>query len=975
MTDTTLYAKTASNLATDVAALGTTNPMTLVIKEGATGVATALTGGNSFPANLQLKFERGGRLVKSASGAINFLGNPFKNHQPPPGIFENFAPGEITFADPPPVIYAEWWNTNNSSLPDRINRADQSVVLSKKIKIVCAPRNVDKQMKVRYNRRYVFTPGDYQYTLTGAAPPEVSSYRTEPFIYYVPENELLVMEWEPGAVFLIGTSVDHKQLLMPDDEMHPGLSGRIHLIRPHLKGTPVIANSGGRAVILTGNCQDFLCEGGRFEGTQDYFTMGGDPRNGNYAKKVKFKGLYVLNQYNYVWHGLNSEDGLFEDCLLEVLGSLPGARTTATGDDEPNNPEEILRGQTYRRCGFRTDQATAVPGNPDRAFDYYQQQCFTSQAAATDGIYNQTYEDCWFESPKNDFAGVQAAIYAEGHFNLKIHRFRQRGGSVNGLYRIDRSDKTEILNPDVSDGYSGKIRLYGCARTTIKIDENRVTNPNDKVILENEWGFPVLVNGDDWRMLEDWTSVYGRVYKFMADNGWKFDLNNAVHTCDGYTSTKNVSNYRHKRLSSGTSIATKSTIPMTSISGAVITHNSHGLTRGEPLDYNSTGTMFTQLKDLWYASELTPVGEKRRVYAIPLTANTFSLAKTMDEAFAGTAISGFTGGSGTHTLQPFQLTVKSFLPTDVDIDNNRVLVPGHNLVKGAPVQYRNVGAEAIGGLFEAEIPGIKQSIRTVDGIAENWYGYYWVYPDPSDANYLKFTETKEDALNETNPIDLNDIGQGYHVILPVALTDNSDSNRYDIPADYTVYKRNPLSRSKVVKHFADADEDNLTNFALASEGATVTASSTDADNYQASRAIDGLRHGAGHWGSDTGIGKAWKSDDAVSVNGFEWLEINFGQLRAIKKVNVFFPANGGYDTSTEPDLDETSDNWAATAYQIQAYYNGAWETLFSVTGNNKRRKEHALTAPFYTTKIRIYITGTPFSNATEAAVQELEALG
>lgn len=786
--DNRLFAETSGVLEDDLDNLGITVQGTYVVKKGGMPVSSA----TNFPANLQLMFERDGKFVKTGTGAINFLGNPFKSYAPPPGIFEGFAEGDITFADPPKVIKTEWWKTNNNSLIQKLSRADKSAANGKNIVIEVSPDTIDGQIKTRYDRKYLFKAGEYQNTWAGSPTAGLTASRTEPFIYTCPEYHWVTFEWEDGVVFHLSDSIHHKNFLFPADEEYFSKQGRITMINVPFVAQKNMRASGGRAVWRIGNCQEFRHLKGRYIGTQDYFTLGGDPRDGHYAENALVKDMFVEDHWNYALHNLNVENATWEDVRGEVK-TLQGDRTMAWSDDEPNTTEERLRKNTYRRVFFFTNQGTAIPGNPNRRHNYYQPFCFIAQAAATDGIYEQTYDNCGYECPSNDFNSVQSGIYAEGHYDLKINDFNAKGGTGNYLFYLIRCGKARVINPQFKDGYSGEIRVVGCARTTIIIPENSIVNKNNRKIVEMEFGLPVLVNGNEMRMLDSWVSNYGRPYKFFID--LYFDFLGQRVKITGYTTTRNITNYPFKRLNSNTSTSSRSSIQMTSISGNIINSDNHGIRTGEPLDYTSSGTHFEELKNYPYIHESFPSeglsAQPRRVYGIRVNDNQLRLAKTIENAVAGTAIPSFSKGSGNHSLQRFHIRPIAIAPVDVDVNNNRVYFPNHNLAKGTPVQYRNYGGKAIGGLYKAATNS-ENSTRN----GEVWFGFYHVFPDPSDpTNYLKFSETKPNALKEF-AIDLTNIGSGHHYVAPVIMTDNSETNVYVLPSDYAVERRNPLSKSK-----------------------------------------------------------------------------------------------------------------------------------------------------------------------------------
>lgn len=917
-----------------------------------------VNGTINMPANKLIESPvRGGKIIKGTSGKINFLGVGMADFDHDLPIFEGFSAEDITWdaaAQPPRRVSTEWWKpATDASLIQRLNLADKAIPLGMNTCIEASPRTIDGQVLLRYGRKFLFKKGEYANTWAGSPTAGVSTWRRDPFTYNCPEDEWIVLEFEPGCIINLSATIDNAGLIYPSDdggELNKG--GRVYIYGNGaiIRGVANTANSGGLTAIRTGNCQESVVKDFIYEYVQDYHvTTGGDPRNGDYGENITVRNIRAKNCWNYFLHDLNGVNMTWEDIVCEI-DDLDADLTGAMYDREPNVTEENGGKSTLRRVFFKTNQGTADAG-AGRPYHLTYSICFTSQGAASDGLENQSWIDCGFECLPLDIRGVQTGGYAQGWFNGKIENFSADGGTANYILWLDNCRKVEIINPTAINGYSGEIRLRGCSYMTVIIQENAVTNPDRLKITEMEWGHAIAVNGTSVKGLDDWTSNYSRFYRHFI--GLTFDVNGTLNEVTDYANVATVSSYPHKSLTLGTTIGgTKTAITMSSVAGNVATNASHGLYTGEPVDYSSSGTPITSLASYPYAG--LPATAPRRLYAIRLTANTYSLATSIANAIAGTAIA-LTGGTGTHTLQPFYLTARSVAPADVDLTNNRVPFVGHNMAAGAPVQYRNYSGTTIGGL-------------TPEGgnvNSETWFGYYWAIPDGAD--HIKFAATKELALAGT-AIDLTSQGTGTHYIAPIAMTTGNGTNRYILPESYTVDRRHP-SDSKVIYPFGSG-EGNMTNFAL---DGTATASSTDADNWQASRAIDGHRHSNSQWDSDTGAGKAWKSAAAIS-SGAQWLEVDLGTLRPVSKINVFFPVNTGY-SNTDPDTTVTGVNYMSTAYEIQAWYGGEWATVASETDNDKVRKEYTLSVPLYTNKVRIYITATEFSSAIAAYVNELEVWG
>jgi hypothetical protein len=163
----------------------------------------------------------------------------------------------------------------------------------------------------------------------------------------------------------------------------------------------------------------------------------------------------------------------------------------------------------------------------------------------------------------------------------------------------------------------------------------------------------------------------------------------------------------------------------------------------------------------------------------------------------------------------------------------------------------------------------------------------------------------------------------------------------------------------------------LTNWALASNGSTASASSTETTpnplDHPASRVIDGYRNTNGIWDSPSVPGSAWKS----VTNSSEWLEVDFGTTRSIQEIDVFTLADALTYTAN-PSIGDTFTLYGVTDFDVQ-YWNGAtWTTVSSVTGNNHVWNRFTFSA-VSTTKIRI--SGCHSSVFSACVIVELEAWG
>jgi hypothetical protein len=141
-----------------------------------------------------------------------------------------------------------------------------------------------------------------------------------------------------------------------------------------------------------------------------------------------------------------------------------------------------------------------------------------------------------------------------------------------------------------------------------------------------------------------------------------------------------------------------------------------------------------------------------------------------------------------------------------------------------------------------------------------------------------------------------------------------------------------------------------TNVALASNGATATASSTYPDrDYSPVGAIDGDRKGT-NWERNGG----W-SDGTRDVWP-DWLQVDFNASRKITEIRVYTLQND-FQNPTEPTPEMTAEFYGLQDFEVQTWNGSLWVTVpgGSVIGND--RVMRVFTFPeITTTKMRVYVT-------------------
>ncbi|WP_342451142.1 discoidin domain-containing protein [Piscinibacter koreensis] len=158
------------------------------------------------------------------------------------------------------------------------------------------------------------------------------------------------------------------------------------------------------------------------------------------------------------------------------------------------------------------------------------------------------------------------------------------------------------------------------------------------------------------------------------------------------------------------------------------------------------------------------------------------------------------------------------------------------------------------------------------------------------------------------------------------------------------------------------------NFALASLGASATASSTYSDYYYPARAaINGDRRGMG-W--STGAEAGW--NDATGSAHPDWLQVDFGTTRSIAEIDVY-TLQDNYTSPQEPTEGMTFAQYGILDFEVQYWTGSAWQTISggSVTGNNKVWRKFTFT-PISARQIRVLVLNAA---GGYSRIVEVEAYG
>jgi hypothetical protein len=155
-----------------------------------------------------------------------------------------------------------------------------------------------------------------------------------------------------------------------------------------------------------------------------------------------------------------------------------------------------------------------------------------------------------------------------------------------------------------------------------------------------------------------------------------------------------------------------------------------------------------------------------------------------------------------------------------------------------------------------------------------------------------------------------------------------------------------------------------TDYALASNGASATASSRWGPSFAAWTVIDNKRSGA-NWGNYAG----WA--DGSSGVFPDWLQVNFNGSKVIDRV-VLYSVQDNYLSPVEPIDSMTGTRFVVAAFDVQAWNGSGWTTVASVAGNTLIKRTVSFT-PYVTSAMRIVINGT--EDGVWSRLTEVEAWG
>jgi hypothetical protein len=622
-----------ADVAAAVTAIGAT-PATLVVDTAET-VSTALT----IPSTLYLRVAKGAALTKSGSGTITFQGMGLEDAKSQIPLFFGFAAGDITWTGTkyPNEISTELWDTANTSLTDRINRAD-AALLGKKAKIKAFPRTITGTAVVTEYHHLYFSEGDYPSTL--------ATYGTTYRSAFEMQNHTRI-SGAPGS-YLHESPTDGNSYLIyayharygggeSNDAQEDMIVENLHVI-----GDPAQTDiSAGNSTILLGNCHNSFIRNCIFERTHGYTTtLGLYGIDGNYAFNSDISGNTYI--------GIGTQEAV----LLNAKGCrIRGNKffqedsegTTSYGviDIEPNLDsdvmEDIMIEDNYIDARDVTDGSKYVGA-------------MVVQAALSGSMknitirHNKIFGANIYPEPAT-FLPLTSGISVFGCSELYIYGNTVRG-AFQRAYNIDRCRYVRAwdnhgMQLSDANGDLGAMEVRACADSDFfhNIFNKSPAAPTQSTgILEVEQEHLVTTSG----------STITGVFAFGILKLF-YDL------YDGLTVTVNNNDYLisafvfQDELTTATAVGTlaqKTFIDANVTTGTEnIAITAHGHNTGSRVYLTTSGAV--------------PAGltANRTYFVIRVDADNLKLANTLALALAGTPVNiTAAAGGGTHTLTPILVT-------------------------------------------------------------------------------------------------------------------------------------------------------------------------------------------------------------------------------------------------------------------------------------------------------------------------------
>jgi hypothetical protein len=620
-----IHADRYSNFAT---ALAASTGKTLVIST-ALPVATAAV----VPATAKLKFEGVGRLQKSGSGTITFQGIGLVDAKSQRPAFSGFAVGDITWNGPdyPHEVSLELWDTNNTSLSERLERAATAFKEgSKVVRFIAFPRVITKSVELFDAQSIHFTRGDYPNTATGFP----ATY--PPFLL----NDHCGVTADPGAVLYESNSPKNTHLIAAKMMFVPGSDGTvedIHIRNLYIKGQPSQIHNGQSSTIILGNARNSSVRDVVLDGTHAYgITVGGYSTAGNYADGVEVTDIKILNTGTQLVNVINGKNIIFRDIQID-LRNHNSVGSFAAIDIEPNTTDNKVENITVENIVI--DARTNHPG--------IYMTGVAMQAAGAAQLLNPVVRNVRLlgREVSNDGSSggfLYSAVVVYGAVGGVVEDVHVQGVVGQAVF-VQASRNLKLRNIDVSQCSSASgfaMEVQACADCEIEgVSLKKSSTPLTQYtnIKESEVDYTVIANGST--VTQTNPGGYPRFYTHFT--GLKVLLNNTQYTVK---TVNNVAFSMTTTVPVGT-LAVKTFVTADVATGSdLLSIPRHGHKTGSKVKYTAG------------PSAVGGLTHGSTYFVITSGANTLKLATSLANALAGTAIDLTSRGAGTQTLTPVLVT-------------------------------------------------------------------------------------------------------------------------------------------------------------------------------------------------------------------------------------------------------------------------------------------------------------------------------
>ena len=158
------------------------------------------------------------------------------------------------------------------------------------------------------------------------------------------------------------------------------------------------------------------------------------------------------------------------------------------------------------------------------------------------------------------------------------------------------------------------------------------------------------------------------------------------------------------------------------------------------------------------------------------------------------------------------------------------------------------------------------------------------------------------------------------------------------------------------------------NVALASNGGSAVASTTNSSNFPASAVINGDRRGLS-WGN----GGGW--EDGTSGTWPDWFEVHFAGAQMIEEIDVF-TVQDSYTSPGVPTLGMTFTKYGLQDFVVEYWTGNAWQPVpgGSVTNNTRVWRQFSF-VPVNTSRIRVFVSRAAGSRSRLVEIEAYAVFG